>query len=226
MTQTVLPIEVTVDRLIEFLAGAGLGTIRTISQEELGRDVFAAPSPTSADAAGAIMLQMALEGQTGDQIRAWLHDQPEAIKYRLDQLRPEPPVPDGSESGPLTVARPAIRDDTGACWQWRGFTDFLLFYRWLCVIDIQPFLDERLALGANILRCFSMVGWDECDPPFSPASFPEYYSQVRSFADALAARGLRLEFTLFADAQIVMPDATERKEHLRDCLNALEGSWN
>jgi len=136
------------------------------------------------------------------------------------------PLPPANESGPLHVDRPAIRDAQNQCWQWRGFTDFLLFYRYLCGVDITPFLDERIGLGANILRCFSMVGWDECDPRFYPALFPNYYTQLRDFADVLADRGLRLELTVFADAQIVMPSATDRQLHLHDCLDSLQGCWN
>ena len=139
---------------------------------------------------------------------------------------PTPPLPPAHEAGPLHIERPAMRDATGACWQWRGFTDFLLFYRFLTDVDIRPYLDERLALGANILRVFSMVGWDECQPAFYPPHWPDYYTQLRAFADLLADHGLRLELTIFADAQVVMPDANARKQHLRDCLNALTGTWN
>jgi hypothetical protein len=214
-------ITITTDRLIEFLAGPGLGTIRTISMTEIGRDVYLAPSPTADDSAGVIMLQMALDGATGPQIQAWLHDQPEAIAYRT-----KPPAPDGTESGPLAVARPTIRTAEGQCWQWRGFTDFLLFYRFLCGVDITPFLDERIGLGANVLRVFSMVGWDECTPPFYPQHFPDYYGQLAVFADRLAARGIRFELTVFADGQIVMPDATDRQQHLRACIDAVRSKWN
>jgi hypothetical protein len=224
---TTFPIEVTVDRLIEFLAGPGLGTIRTICDQEIGRDPFTDPSPTSEDAVGAIMLQMALEGKTGEELRDWLHWQPEAIAFRFTPPEPPQPVaPDGLESGPLHVERPTIRDDKGACWQWRGFTDFLLFYRYLTGVNIQPFLDERIALGANVLRVLSMVAWDECVPRFYPQDWPSYYEAVRDFVQLLADRGMRCEFTVFADAQIVMPDEQQRRDHLTRVLEALQGIWN
>lgn len=224
---TTLPIDLTTDRLVEFLAGPGLGTIRTIAMEEIGRDPYAAPSPTTDDACGVIMLDMALRGQTGEDIRAWLHRQPEAIAYRLTPPEPEPPpVPDGTEAGVITIERPTMRDEDGLCWQWRGFTDFLLFYRDLCGVDLTPFFDERIGLGANVLRVFSMVGWDECQPRFYPQDFPDYYPRLRAFADRAADRGVRLEIVVFADAQIVMPDAQARQEHLRRCLEALGDCWN
>jgi len=137
----------------------------------------------------------------------------------------EPPHT-GTEAGMLHVERPAIRDDQGACWQWRGFTDFLLLYRHLCGVDVTPFLHERLALGANVLRVLSMVAWDECTPRFSPQNFSTYYAELRAFAERLATAGLRFELTVFADAQIVMPDAAQRQDHLRRVLETLHGCWN
>jgi hypothetical protein len=229
---TTFPIDVTIDRLIEFTSG--VGTIRIIGLEEIGRDVFLSPSPTVDDAAGAIMLQMALEGASAEDLRAWLHDQPEAIAWRTrppDPIPippdPIPPLPEpGEESGPLEIDRPTWRDQNGDCWVWRGFTDFLLFYRYLTGVNIAPFLEERLALGANLLRVFSMVGWAECQPPFYPQNFDDYYGRLREFADILADAGLRLELTVFADATIVMPDAQARRDHLANCISALQGTWN
>src|SRR5262249_40839338 len=128
----------------------------------------------------------------------------------LEPLPPSPqpgpgptPLPPAHEAGPLHIERPAMRDDTGACWQWRGFSDFLLLYRFLTGVDIQPFLVERVGLGANVLRVFSMVGWDECVPPFYPENWPDYYTQLRAFADLLADHGPRLGPTIFADSQVL-----------------------
>src|SRR5215510_585781 len=230
---TTFPIVVDVNRLIEFLAGPGYGTIRTISIEEIGRDCYVSPSPTGDDSCGAQMLLMALQGKTGEEIRAWLHDSEEAIAWRNRPPEPQPPIPGpeppitpANESGDLRVVRPTIVDKTGACWQWRGFTDFLLLYRFLCGVDIEPFLTERASLGANVLRVFSMVGWDECQPRFYPQDFPDYYANLHDFAELLASRSLRFELTVFADAQVVMPDAQQRKDHLTQCLLALDGCWN
>jgi len=224
---TTFPTDVTTDRLIEFV-----GTIRAICADEIGRDPYLAPSPTSADAVGAIMLLDAMNGKTGEELRAWLHASEEAEQYRRQQVKDElidrlpDPTPIGMEAGPLAVQRPAIVDEDGACWQWRGFTDFLLFYRYLTGVDIAPFLDERVALGANVLRVLSMVAWDECDPRFYPQLFPDYYATLAAFVHAVAERGIRLELTVFADAQIVMPEKAMRSAHLRDILDALSGAWN
>jgi len=219
---TTFPTDVTTDRIIEFM-----GTIRAIADAEIGRDPYLNPSPTTDDACGAIMLLDAMNGKTGAELQAWLHEQPEAVAFRTTP--PEPPQPEptpGTEYGPLHIEKPTIRDEDGLCWQWRGFTDFLLFYRFLTGVNIDPYLDERIALGANLLRVLSMVAWDECEPRFYPVNFPDYYTRLRQFTDRLAARGVRCELTIFADAQIVMPDQDQRTQHLTDCLTALTNSWN
>src|SRR5258708_4591219 len=83
---TVLPIDLSLDRLLEFVA-----TIRAISHDEIGRDPFEAPSPNADDPAAVLMLMMAFHGRTGTDIPAWLHDQPEAVAWRSAQPQPSPP---------------------------------------------------------------------------------------------------------------------------------------
>jgi hypothetical protein len=68
-------------------------TIEALCLEELGR----AASWTGEDLVAGILLQMAIEGQTGEGLRAWLHDQPEAIAHRT-----APPVP--PRPGPIARA--------------------------------------------------------------------------------------------------------------------------
>ena len=69
-----IPVDPTPDTLQTFL-----GTIWTICEEEIGRT----PDVTNpADLVGAIMLNMALNGKTGGELQAWLHQQPEAVSHR------------------------------------------------------------------------------------------------------------------------------------------------
>jgi hypothetical protein len=71
---TRFPVNVTVARLVEFRA-----TVNAICQQELGRlPAWGAPD----DSVGEIMELMALQGQTGPQLIAWLHAQPEAVAHR------------------------------------------------------------------------------------------------------------------------------------------------
>jgi hypothetical protein len=95
---TTFPIDVTVARLVEFH-----GLADALCLQELGRR----PGHTADDAVAEIIALLALQGQTGEQIQAWLHDQPEAIAYRT---KPEPPD--------WTPAR--LRKIRGAIWPTRG----------------------------------------------------------------------------------------------------------
>ena len=76
-------------------------TIRTLSGEELGRDVWEAPSPTEEDPAAALMLGFCLSEQMPDgsttsaeTLRAWLHASEEAAAHRASPPHPDlPPAP-------------------------------------------------------------------------------------------------------------------------------------
>lgn len=138
---------------------------------------------------------------------------------------PKPPPDVADEAGPLHVVHPTMNDLRGS-WRWKGFSDFLLFWRFLIGEDITPLLDEREALGVNVFRVFSMVGWDDLDPRFYPQDFEDYYSTLRAFVDLLAGRCLRVELVVFADGQIVMPDAAERQMHLQDVIATVSTCWN
>jgi hypothetical protein len=78
---TEFPIHVTVDRLVEFH-----GLADALCRAELGR----LPSHTTGDPVAEIILLQALQGETGAQIQAWLHDEPEAVAHRV--VPEKPPV--------------------------------------------------------------------------------------------------------------------------------------
>ena len=100
---TTFPIEVTVDRLIEFI-GRG-GTIDAICLAEIGR----VPTHTKGDPVGEIMLLMAREGADGPTLQTWLHDQGEAVEFRKPKpVRKAAPLPTPTPRGPL----PAFDRDT------------------------------------------------------------------------------------------------------------------
>src|SRR4051812_19592998 len=80
---TTFPVDVTTDRLVEFD-----GTINAICLQEIGR-IPSTGNP--ADSVREIMLLMAMQGQTGEQLQAWLHDQPKAIPYGTKPT--PPPIP-------------------------------------------------------------------------------------------------------------------------------------
>jgi hypothetical protein len=129
-------------------------------------------------------------------------------------------------TGELVVITHPTMSANDSAWRWKGFTDFLLFYRFLIGEDIGPLLKERLKVGATVLRVFSMVAWDDISPRFYPQDFSDYYSTLRAFIKLLAENNLRCELTVFADAQIVMPDADDREAHLDRVVETLDDCWN
>jgi len=119
-----------------------------------------------------------------------------------------------------------VRED-GSLFQWRGFSDFSLFQRFTLGEDITALLDERQALGVNILRVFGMfdtgIGNASGLGPFNPT-----WSglQLTAFLNLLAERGLRCEFTVFADAQVLMPDLSAQRQHFQSICLLLQDHWN
>ncbi len=97
-------------------------------------------------------------------------------------------------------------------------------------------LSQNLALlaskGFNYVRTLSMVSWDGLE--IAPVTFtnrlgrvvpgwPDYWQHFRDLIDLAGQHGLRVEVTIFADAQHVMPDRSLRRVHLDGILANLAG---
>ena len=136
-----------------------------------------------------------------------------------------------SESGRLRVdATRFVRED-GSTFAWRGFSDFSLFHRFLSGDAIDAVLAERAALGANVLRVFGMYGAEGIGRAnglgaLVPSKQPRYFDRLAAFLDLIAARGLRVEFVVFADAQELMPSAADQQTHLNRVAAVLAPRWN
>jgi hypothetical protein len=128
-----------------------------------------------------------------------------------------------AEHGPLTAGRNVFTDVDGHVWSYRGVTAFLLFARFLQGESIAPFCQWAAALGANTLRVLGMVGWR--GQSFGPLT-PNYWPALLPFVDELAAAGLRVEFVVFADAQIVLPNEHDQRNHLHQIVDAIGQRWN
>jgi hypothetical protein len=124
------------------------------------------------------------------------------------------------ETGALVTDRAVFRTADGTARTWRGCTDFLLLYRLIAGEDLQPLLQDRIAVGCRTLRVLGMV---DSFAHLHPQEVPDYVGRVRQLADYLAARGLRMEFVVFADAQIIMPDPDQERAHLLAVFEALRG---
>lgn len=160
---------------------------------------------------------------------------PTPSEQRIDltlAAMPRPPPPAFStagEHGALHVTGMAFLRDDGTPYQWRGFSDFGLFQRYLAGEDVTPQLDQRIKVGATLLRVFGMYDTGIGNVvlgPLRPADHGDYYQKLGSFADLLATRGLRFEFVVLADAQIVLPSQSAQRTHGTQVAAALNGKWN
>jgi hypothetical protein len=139
----------------------------------------------------------------------------------------------------LHVDKTTFRREDGSTFPWVGCSDFALFARYARGEDIAPILDERIALGFNLLRVFGMfdrfgIGGPQASGlgEFTPATTPDYYRKLRAFIDTTQARGLRVEFVYFADADArpdstggLMTDRASRQAHIDAVRAALMGTW-
>lgn len=97
-------------------------------------------------------------------------------------------------------------------------------------------LDSNLAFlasrGFNYVRVLSMVSWEGME--IAPVTFtnrfkrvvagwPDYESRFRVLLESSARHGLRVEVTVFADAQYVMPPKLMRQTHMDKLLAAVAG---
>ena len=97
-------------------------------------------------------------------------------------------------------------------------------------------LNDNLALlaskGFNYVRILSMVSWDGLE--IAPVRFtnrtgrvveawPDYWRHFRDLLDLAGEHGLRVEVTIFADAQYVMPTPAARQAHLDGILANIAG---
>lgn len=108
-------------------------------------------------------------------------------------------------------------------WSYRSATMFLLFRRFLFGEDILPQIRWLQSIGANSVRVLGMVAWSGRE--FGPST-PGYWDALSWFVFLLAEHGLRVEFTVFADAQIIIPGQHEQRLHLQRVVQQIGWSWN
>lgn len=97
-------------------------------------------------------------------------------------------------------------------------------------------LDHNLAFlaskGFNYVRILSMVSWEGME--IAPVTFtnrlgrvvqqwPDYWDQFHHLLGLAEQHQLRVEITMFADAQYVMPSHIMRQAHLNNILTAIAG---
>lgn len=129
--------------------------------------------------------------------------------------KPEPVTP---RLQALRVNRHVFELEDGSPFTLIGCTDFRLYQMFLNGEDIDAVLAQRRDLGFNIVRVLGM-----CRLMFEldPSAFANYYDRLGPFCEKLERFGLRLEFTAFADATLVMPDLMRQLEHWDRVCDAL-----
>jgi hypothetical protein len=136
-----------------------------------------------------------------------------------------PPVaPPSTEDGVISAGRDYFLDQDGHIWPFKSVTMFLLFQRWLRGENIDTQLRWCQSLGATQLRVLGMVAW--AGYKFGPGLTPNWWDQLLPFIQYVGGWKLRVEFTVFADAQVLMPDAGDQRAHLERVLDTIGGEWN
>lgn len=83
---------------------------------------------------------------------------------------------------------------------------------------------ESRELGFNLWRVFMMGSAAQNNIlDLRPQTTPNYYDELRGFALFLKDNGINLLTTIFVDAQDVMPNADERRDHWGRVTNELRG---
>lgn len=99
-------------------------------------------------------------------------------------------------------------------------SEFSLFWRFLQGDDIDPVLQQRAALGFNMLRVWTLNTSVIPGSGLQPKQYPGFYESLALFLEHCAQFGLRVELTAFTQTQTLMPNVNEQRAHL-ERLNAV-----
>lgn len=118
-------------------------------------------------------------------------------------LPPAPPVSD------IRIESRRFRSGN-AWWPWRGISDFnTTSYVLQNRLDaVRQRFDVYQRAKRTIVRTMGMLSWSGW--AFDPRS-PGYWNALDTVWHEATTRGMNLELCCFADAQIIVPDANERK---------------
>lgn len=118
---------------------------------------------------------------------------------------------------PITARATDLVDASGARIVLKGTDQFLALRQFKDggPQALQGAIQESQALGFDTWRVFGMGSKAQNQVMDLRPSEAGYYEALRPFSDFVNAQGIRLLFTVFVDAQDVMPDAARRAEHWR-----------
>ena len=148
---------------------------------------------------------------------------PEPAPAPAPEPEPEPePEPIPRPAGFVRLEGNAFADDDGP---YNAIGASLMWGMWAAKHDPDKLTAtlDYLAPFVDYVRVLSMVGslpyWEGrvIDP-----RWPDYGAVLHTLLDACAARGLRVQVVLFADAQVMMPDHADRRAWVRQMAIWLE----
>jgi hypothetical protein len=126
---------------------------------------------------------------------------------------------------PLTISADKMMFlEDGQPWVLRGFKDFAAFGRLLNDGELAyaALLKDRKAVGANTVEHLGMVDWV---PNLRPSN-PKFWPGIQTATRLAGEEGLRVLWTVFADAQILMPDLPSQLAHWERFLVTLGATNN
>lgn len=139
---------------------------------------------------------------------------------------------DTGERGSVHVEGTRFVRSDGTTFPWRGTDAFLLYQHWLVggAAEIDPVVQDWLTCGGlcptggpNVLRVLGMVTWGN----LYPQNYPQYYAQLGPFVDHLwNTWHVRVEWVMFADAQVIMPGRSDEEAHALQVVTAFMGKPN
>lgn len=102
-------------------------------------------------------------------------------------------------------------------------SSFKLLKRFLDNENIAPVMDELVGLGFNTVRVFGMcrLMWD-----LNPAAYVNFYSRLADFVDYAGSHGLYIEFVVFPDCALVIPNTNDQLNHYAGVFQALKNKTN
>lgn len=113
----------------------------------------------------------------------------------------------------------------GQPWTAIECSDFSLYKRYLDGEDIRPVLQERAAIGFNLLRVW-LLNTSVIPGGLLPSQYPDFYDKLAPFASLCASYGLCVEFTAFTSTQGLMPSVADQHAHWTRVCDALRGVGN
>lgn len=125
-----------------------------------------------------------------------------------DYLPPLPPsaYPFPDEAGRLHIEGTTFRTESNHLWQWRGYSWFLGYRRFLAGEDVTADLRWLRSHGVNIVRVFGPLPWRET-PDYRAETFNT--DRLSAFFTLLAEHGLRVEFVPVCYGRVSDPAVRE-----------------